>query len=124
MMTFYTIGVFEIIVPDLINNVAKKFCNATFGRFITGVVIEAGFVGRLRTNSDDCRGVIGDVFIVEGKADGTNERGVAVFGFVLGGVREDSCERMDAIQLVIGDDHEERQGWQGDRRPLVSLREG
>ena len=38
-------------------------------------------------NSDDCCGVIGDVFIVEGKADGTNERGVAVFGFVLGGVR-------------------------------------
>jgi hypothetical protein len=35
-------------------------------------------MGRLRTNSDDCRGVIGDVFIVEGEADGTNKRGVAM----------------------------------------------
>ncbi len=35
------LGVFEIIVPDLINNVVKKFCNAMFGRFVTGVVIEA-----------------------------------------------------------------------------------
>jgi len=26
------LGVFEIIVPDLINNITKKFCNATFGR--------------------------------------------------------------------------------------------
>ncbi len=103
------LGVFETVVPDLINNVAKEFRNATFGRFVAGVVIEAGFVGRLHTNSDDCRGVVCNVFIVEGKADGTNERGVAVFEFVLGGVREDSRERMDAVQLVIEDDHEERQ---------------
>ena len=54
-MTFYTIGVFEIVVPDLINNIAKKFCNAMFGRFITGIVIEAGFMGRLCTNLDNCR---------------------------------------------------------------------
>jgi len=55
------LGVFEIVVPDLIDHVAKEFCNATFGRFVTGLVNEAGFVGRLRTNSDDCRGDIGDV---------------------------------------------------------------
>ena len=112
-------GVFEIIVPDLIDHVAKEFGNATFGRFVTGVVIEAGFVGRLRTNSDDCRGVISNVFIVEGKADGMNERGVAVFGLVLGGVREDSREHMDAVQLVIWDDHEERQNTLSDGEEVV-----
>jgi len=44
------IGVFEIVVPDLINDVAEKFGDATLGRFVTGVVIEAGFMGRLCTN--------------------------------------------------------------------------
>jgi hypothetical protein len=101
------IGVFEIVVPDLINNIAKKFGNATFGRFVTGVVIEAGFMGCLCTNPDDCRGIVVDVLIVEGEADGMYECGVAMFSFVLGGFREDSCERMEAIQLIIGNDHEE-----------------
>jgi hypothetical protein len=113
------LGVFEIVVPDLIDHVAKEFRNATFGHFVTGVVIEVGFVGHLRTNSDDCRGIIGDVFIVEGKADGTNKRGVAVFGFVLGGIREESREQMDAIQLIIGDDHEERQNTLSDGEEIV-----
>ncbi len=81
------LGVFEIVVPDLINNIAKKFCNATFGRFVTGVVIEAGFMGRLCTNPEDCRGIVGDVFIVEGEADGTYEFGIAMVRFVLGGLR-------------------------------------
>jgi hypothetical protein len=85
------LGVFEIVVPDLINNITKKFCNATFGRFVTGVVIEAGFVGRLCTNSDDCRGVVSDVFIVEGEAGRTYEFGVAMFCFVLGGLRVCVC---------------------------------
>ncbi len=76
-------------------------------------------MGRLRTNSDDCRGVGGDVFIVEGKADGTNERVVAVFEFILGGVRENSRERMDAVQLVIWDDHEERQNTLSDDEEIV-----
>jgi len=55
------IGVFEIVVPDLIDDIAEKFRNGTFCRFVTGVVIKAGFVGRLCTNSDDSRGDVGDV---------------------------------------------------------------
>jgi len=31
-----------------------------------------------------------------------------MFGFVLDGLREDGREGVDAIQLVIGNDHEER----------------
>ena len=46
------IGVFEIVVPDLINDIVKKFGDATLGCFVTGIVIEAGFVGRLCTNLD------------------------------------------------------------------------
>jgi hypothetical protein len=42
-----------------------------------------------------------------------------VFEFVLGGVREDSRERMDAVQLVIGDDHEERQNTLSDGEEIV-----
>jgi hypothetical protein len=63
-------------------------------------------MGRLCTNPDDCRGVVGDVFIVEGEADGTYEFCVAMVRFVLGSLREDSREGMEAIQLIIGNDHE------------------
>jgi len=103
------ISVFEIVVPDLVNDISKKFGNATFGRFVTGVVIEAGFVGRLCMNPDDCCGIVGDVFIVEGEADGTYEFGVAMFSFVLGGLREDGREGLDSFQLVVRNDHEERE---------------
>jgi len=102
------IGVFEIVVPDLVNDIAEKFGDATLGCFLAGVVIKAGFVSRICTNPDDCRGIVGDVFIVEREAGGTYELVVAMFGFVLDGFREDSREGVDAIQLVIGYDHEER----------------
>jgi len=100
--------VFEIVAPDLIDDIAKKFGDATLGRLVTGVVIEAGFVDSLCMNTDDCRGIVGDVFIVEGEAEGLYKFGVAMVGFVLGGIREDGREGIDSIQLVIGNDHEER----------------
>jgi len=78
-----------------------------FGRFVTGVVIKAGFVGRLCTHSDDSRGIVGDVFIVEREAGGTYELVVAMFGFVLDSLHEDGREGVDSIQLVVGNDHEE-----------------
>jgi len=86
------IGVFEIVVPDLVNDTVEKFGGATLGRFVTGVVIKVGFVGHLCTNSDDCHGVIGGVLIVERETGGTYELVVAMFGFVLDGLREDGCE--------------------------------
>ena len=58
-------------------------------------------------NPENCRGIVCDVFIVEGEADGTYKFGVAMVHFVLGGLREDSRERMEAIQLITGNDHEE-----------------
>ena len=92
--------IFEIVLPDLINDIAKKFGNTTFSRFVTGIVIEARFMGCLCMNSDDCCGIVGDVFIVEGEADGTYEFLVAMFSFVLGGLREDGCEGVNSFQLA------------------------
>ena len=37
------IGVFEIVVPDLVNDIAQEFGNATFGCLITGIISEVGF---------------------------------------------------------------------------------
>ena len=101
------IGVFEIVVPDLVDDIAEKFRNASFGRFVVGVVIKVGFVGRLCTNSDDSRDVVGDVFILEREAGGPYELVGAMFGFVLDGLHEDGREGVDSIQLVEGNDHEE-----------------
>jgi len=113
------ISVFEIVVPDLINNIAKKFGNATSGRFETGIVIEAGFMGRLCTNPDDCCGVVGNVFIIEVEADGKYELGVAMFSFVLGVLRENGREGVDSFQLVVRIDHEEREKTLLDGKEIV-----
>jgi hypothetical protein len=48
-------------------------------------------MGRLCTNPDDCRGDVGDVFIVEREAGGTYELVVAMFSFVLDGLRVCVC---------------------------------
>ena len=64
-------------------------------------------MGHLCTNSNDSRGVVGNVFIVEREAGGTYELVVAMFGFVLDGLREDGHEGVDSVQLVVGNDHEE-----------------
>ncbi len=77
------LGVLEIVVPDLGNDIAKECGNASFGHLITGLVIEAGFMGGLCSNADDCRGVAGDAFIVEGETGGPDELGVAVFASYL-----------------------------------------
>ena len=87
-----SLGIFEIVVPDLINVIAKEFGDATFGHLVTGIVIEAGFVGSLCMNTDNCRGFVGNVFIVEGEAGGLYEFGIAMVGFVLGGIHEDGRE--------------------------------
>jgi hypothetical protein len=76
-------------------------------------------VGHLCTNTDDCRGVIGDVFIIEGEAGGTYEFGVAMFGFVLGGLLEDGREGVDSIQLIVWNDHEEGEKRFSDGKQVV-----
>ncbi len=46
-------------------------------------------MGHLCTDTDDCRGVVGDALILEGEAAVAYEFDVAMGGFVLGGLHED-----------------------------------
>ncbi len=59
------VSVFEVIVPNLIDNVAEKLGHTLFGHLITGVVMELGFVGSLHTNANDCCGIVSDYLVVE-----------------------------------------------------------
>jgi hypothetical protein len=112
--------VFEIIVPDLINDIAEEFCDAPFGRLITGKIIEARFVGQLCTHLDSCQGIVGNGIIVERKVSGMKDFFVAMVGLVLGGLREDGHKGMGSLQLVIGDDHEERKKFPPDGKQVVA----
>ncbi len=50
----------------------------------------------LGTNTDDSRGVIGNVFVVEGEAGRPDKLGAAMVGFVLGSLWEDGRDGMDS----------------------------
>jgi hypothetical protein len=56
------------VAPNLVDNVMEEFGNATFGCLVAGMVFKAGFVGGLGTNTEDSRGIVGDVPVVKGKA--------------------------------------------------------
>jgi hypothetical protein len=83
-------------VPSLINNVAEKLGDATFGCFVAGLVVEAEFVVGLGANADNGRGIIGDVPVVEGETGKPDELDTAMVGFVLGSLCEDGHEGMDS----------------------------
>jgi hypothetical protein len=67
----------------------NAFGDTTFGHLITSKIVEAGFVGCLCTNSDNCHGVVGNGIIVEREAFRTYNFFVAMVSFVLGGLGED-----------------------------------
>ncbi len=48
-----SLGVLQVVVPNLINNVVEELGNTTFGCFVAGIVIKAGFVEGLGMNTDD-----------------------------------------------------------------------
>ena len=50
--------VLEVVVPDLVDDLPQELGGPAFGRLETGVVVEAGFVGRLRANANDRGGVV------------------------------------------------------------------
>jgi hypothetical protein len=45
------VSIFEVVVPNFIDNVAEKLGHALFGCFVNGIVIKSGFVGGLCTNA-------------------------------------------------------------------------
>jgi hypothetical protein len=82
------VGIFEVIVLNLINIVTEKLGHASFGLLITGVVIESRFVGSLRTNANDCRGFVREYLFVEWEISRACKFG-AMVGFVLDSLGKD-----------------------------------
>ncbi len=74
----------------------EELGDAMFGCFVAGIVVEAGFVGRLGANTDNGPGVVGNVSIVEGEAGRPDKPGAAMVGFVVGSLRKDGCEGMNS----------------------------
>jgi hypothetical protein len=100
------VSVFEGVVSNLIANIRKKLGHTLFGRLVTGVVIKLRFVGSLRTNANNCHGVVSDCRVVEWETSQAYKFCTMV-GFVLDSLGEDGCEGVNSVQLVVGDDHEQ-----------------
>ncbi len=75
-------------MPNLVNSVAEEIGDATFGCFVAGIVVKAGFVGGLGANTDNDRGLVGNVPVVEGGAGRPGELGGAVASFLHGNLRK------------------------------------
>jgi hypothetical protein len=89
-----SLGILQVVVPNLVSKVVEEFGNATFGCFVAGVVVEVGFVGGLGANTDNSRGIIGNVPVVEREAGRQDKLGAAMVRSILGSLREDGCEGM------------------------------
>jgi hypothetical protein len=59
------VSVFEVILPNFTDNILEKLGHALLGHFVTGILIKSGFVGSLRTNANDCCGVVSNYLVVE-----------------------------------------------------------
>jgi hypothetical protein len=90
------LGVLQVFVPNLINDVVEELGNTTFGYFVAGIVIKAGFVGNLGANMDNGRGAISDVPFVKGESGRPDKLGATMVGFVIGRLQEDGREGMDS----------------------------
>jgi hypothetical protein len=100
------VGVFEVIVPNFINDITEKLGHASFGHLVTGVIIKSGFVGGLCANANNRRGIVSNHLVVEWETSRAYKFGTMV-RFVLDSLGEDGCEGVNPVQLVIGDDHEQ-----------------
>ncbi len=105
-LTVEGVSIFEVIVPNFIDNIVEKLGHALLGRLVSGVVIKSGFVGGLRTNTNDCRGVVSNRPVVEWETSRAYIFGTMV-GFLSDSLGEDGHEGVNPVQLVIGDDHEQ-----------------
>ncbi len=66
-----------------------------FSCFVAGIVVKAGFVCGLSTNTANGRGVVGNFPVLEGEAGRPVKLGAAMVVFVIGGLRKDGLEGMD-----------------------------
>jgi hypothetical protein len=100
------VGIFEVVVPNFINNIVEKLGHALFCHLENGVVIEFGFVGGLRTYANNCCSNVSNRLVVEWETSQAYKFGTFV-GFVLDSLGEDGHEGVNPVQLVIGGDHEQ-----------------
>jgi hypothetical protein len=54
------VGIFQVVLPNFIDDVTEKFGHALLGHLITGIVIKLEFVGSLRTNANNRCGIVGN----------------------------------------------------------------
>jgi hypothetical protein len=103
------VGVLEVVVPDLVDGVPEELSGAALGRFVGGKVIEAGFVGRFRSDTNDRGGVVRDAPVVEWEPGGNGEGVTAMVGGIPRGLHEESNKGMDPPEEVKGDLHQDRE---------------
>ncbi len=72
------------------------------GCLVTGIVVEAGFVGGLGLDRGDRGGIVGDATVVEGEMKGAFECLATMLGGVPCRLCEDPREGADTPELVIG----------------------
>jgi hypothetical protein len=65
-----SLSVLQVVIPNLVENIAEEFGNATFGHLVAGVDVKVGFVGGLSANMNKGCGIVGDVPVVEGEGGG------------------------------------------------------
>ncbi len=82
----------------------EKLGHPLLGHLVNGIVIKLGFLGSLRTNVNNCRGIVSNRLVVEWETSWAYKFGTMI-GFVLGSLGEDSHEGVNPIQLVVEDDH-------------------
>ncbi len=85
------VGIFEIIVPDFFDDIAEKLGHALLGHLVTDLVIKSRFVGGLRTNANNCRGIGSNCLVIEWETSQVYKFGNMV-DFVLESLGEDGCE--------------------------------
>jgi hypothetical protein len=100
------VSIFQVVVLTFIDNIVEKFGHAALGRLVTGIVIELGFVGSLRTNANNRCGVVSNSLVVEWETSRVYKFGTMV-GFVFDSLGENGREGVNPVQLVVGDDHEQ-----------------
>ncbi len=113
------VSILEVIVPDLLHSVTEELGSAALGCFVTGVVFEAGFVGQLCIDRNDCGGIVHDGAIVKRQTIGANKRVASMIGGIPHCVYEDGSEGVDPPKLIIGNLHEDRERHFSDQKEVV-----
>jgi hypothetical protein len=86
------VGVLEVFEPDLIDGFSEEFGGPTLRCLVAGVVVNAGFVGRFRSNANNRGGIVCNVTVIEGQSDGAFERIATMVGGVRHCIMQDGRE--------------------------------